>query len=325
MEVLISNHEKNFIIDGVQEGVRNDGRSAKDYRPLSLETGVLVGSNGSARLQLGDTDVLVAVKADLTLVERAELVDTQRLRFFVDISANASPKFSGRGGNDQAEEWAKALASAFGNASPSAIPDMAKLVLAPTQLWCLYVDVVVLQFDGNAMDAISLGVKAALADTEICNVVVRPADEGKVHIDMPDEISTWHIDMTEAPLVIGVNKIGDQCVLDADLMEEMCSSSTLYVGVQPPPPPSTDPTKSDKKQHSVNDDGDDASQMAMVTLLKKVRGGSLEVDSVDEMIARAAEAAVALNRALLARLKQLEAKKCSAPEAPRRAALFGFS
>uniref|UniRef100_A0A183BUY3 Ribosomal RNA-processing protein 42 n=1 Tax=Globodera pallida TaxID=36090 RepID=A0A183BUY3_GLOPA len=323
MDVLISNHEKNFIIDGVQEGVRNDGRSAKDYRPLSLETGVLVGSNGSARLQLGDTDVLVAVKADLTLVERAELVGTQRLRFFVDIAANASPKFSGRGGNDQAEEWAKALASAFSNASPSAIPDMAKLVLAPTQLWCLYVDVVVLQFDGNAMDAISLGVKAALADTEICNVVVRPADEGKVHIDMPDEISTWHMDMTEAPLVIGVNKIGDQCVLDADLMEEMCSSSTLYVGVQPPPP--ADTVKCDDWPDSVNDDGDDASQMAMVTLLKKVRGGSLEVDSVDEMIARATEAAVALNGALLARLEQLEAKKCSASATPRRAALFRLS
>uniref|UniRef100_A0A914HVN9 Uncharacterized protein n=1 Tax=Globodera rostochiensis TaxID=31243 RepID=A0A914HVN9_GLORO len=73
-----------------------------------------------------------------------------------------------------------------------------------------------------------------------------------------------------------------------------------------------------RKAESVNDHGDDVSQMAMVTLFKKVRGGSLEVDSVDEMIARAAEAAVALNRALLARLKQLEAKKkCSASATPR--------
>lgn len=41
--------------------------------------------------------------------------------------------------------------------------------------------------------------------------------------------------LIRAPLVIAVNRIGDQCVLDADLMEEACTSSTLFVGVKPPP------------------------------------------------------------------------------------------
>ncbi|KAL3115309.1 hypothetical protein niasHT_011658 [Heterodera trifolii] len=318
MDVLVSNHEKNFIIDGVQEGVRNDGRSPTDYRPMALETGVLLGSNGSARLQLGATDVLVAVKADLQPLEPStETGDIQRVHFFVDISANASPRFAGRGGNDQAEEWAKSLAGAFANTAPSAMPDMAKLMLAPTQLWCLYVDVVVLQFDGNAMDAISLAVKAALADTEICNVVVRPADEGKVHIDLPEVISTWRMDMAGAPLVIGVNKIGDQCVLDADLMEEMCATSTLYVGVQPPVAPESKMTNA-----TADANGKASAQIAMVSLLKKARGGSLEIDSVGEMVAVATEAAMALNTALMGRLKQMEAKKGAAAATTARTELF---
>uniref|UniRef100_A0A914HL52 Uncharacterized protein n=1 Tax=Globodera rostochiensis TaxID=31243 RepID=A0A914HL52_GLORO len=65
----------------------------------------------------------------MDVVERAELVATRRLRFIVDIAANALPKFLGRAATTT-EEWAKALASAFSNASLSAIPDMAKLVFA---------------------------------------------------------------------------------------------------------------------------------------------------------------------------------------------------
>jgi hypothetical protein len=39
-------------------------------------------------------------------------------------------------------------------------------------------------------------VKAALSDTEIPTVIVRPADEGKVLIDMPDEASSWRMDVS---------------------------------------------------------------------------------------------------------------------------------
>lgn len=126
-----------------------------DYRPISIEFGVLSGSNGSARVQIGSTDVLVAVKAELNSVEKGEPI-TNCLKFFVDISANASPKFAGKGGNEMAEEMAKTLHATYDN--DLALPDMKKLLLSPTNFWILYVDALILQYDGNAMDAISLGV-----------------------------------------------------------------------------------------------------------------------------------------------------------------------
>lgn len=46
-------------------GVRVDGRGVLDYRELELETGVLDTANGSARLRLHRTDVLVTVKMEL--------------------------------------------------------------------------------------------------------------------------------------------------------------------------------------------------------------------------------------------------------------------
>ena len=47
---------------GFQYDVRSDGRSTEELRSLILETGQLVQASGSARLKLGLTDVLVAVK-----------------------------------------------------------------------------------------------------------------------------------------------------------------------------------------------------------------------------------------------------------------------
>jgi exosome complex component RRP42 len=122
-----------------------------------VETRVLAGPNGSARVQIvGSTDVLVAVKAELNSVEKGEQLVQNRIKFFVDISANASPKFAGRGGNELGEEMARTFHTAFDN--DLVLPDMRKLVLAPTHCWLLHVDVLILQYGGNAMDAISLGV-----------------------------------------------------------------------------------------------------------------------------------------------------------------------
>ena len=61
---LISQSEAEYIFRGLEKGIRNDGRLPLQYRPISLEIGVLQQSSGSARCQLGFTEVLVSVKVD---------------------------------------------------------------------------------------------------------------------------------------------------------------------------------------------------------------------------------------------------------------------
>ncbi|CAK5075363.1 unnamed protein product [Meloidogyne enterolobii] len=284
-DFLISNYEKNYIIDGVQAGIRCDGRQLTDYRPISIETGILAGANGSARIQIGSTDVLLSVKAELNTT--TDPVLSNRLKFFVDLSANASPKFAGRGGQEQAEEWAKTLYAAYDN-DYIMVESMKRLLLAPPlHYWTLYVDAIVLQHDGNIMDALSLGVKAALFDTQICNVIVRPADEGKFLIDLPDEISTWKLDVTSAPLIVAVTRIGNQTVFDLDLSEELCSNNTLYVGI---------------KQGENEEDNSES----LITCIKKVGGGAVEIDSMVEMLEKATHIARNLNFGLMNKLKKDE-------------------
>ena len=88
----ISDAEKIFVLHGVQDDSRSDGRSRKEIRPIKFETELVVSCNGSANLRLANTDVLVGVKAELDLEGQS---DHGRIEFFVDCSANATPDFEG--------------------------------------------------------------------------------------------------------------------------------------------------------------------------------------------------------------------------------------
>lgn len=43
--------EKAYIAAGVAEDFRGDGRSCADYRPFTVETGVVLNTDGSARVK----------------------------------------------------------------------------------------------------------------------------------------------------------------------------------------------------------------------------------------------------------------------------------
>lgn len=63
----VSEHERKYIVDGIAQNLRHDGRGRLDYRFLSVEVGLLPLANGSSRVTLmtGETEVIVAVKAEL--------------------------------------------------------------------------------------------------------------------------------------------------------------------------------------------------------------------------------------------------------------------
>lgn len=71
----LSPAEMAYIAGGVIGNIRGDGRARLDYRPLSVETGVIPHANGSARLKLGAaaTDILVAVNLSMTVPEADDL------------------------------------------------------------------------------------------------------------------------------------------------------------------------------------------------------------------------------------------------------------
>lgn len=66
-----------------KENFRYDGRTRSEYRPMELETDIVPHANGSARLRLANTDILVGVKVEIDRPS-VEHPDKGKIEFFVD-------------------------------------------------------------------------------------------------------------------------------------------------------------------------------------------------------------------------------------------------
>ncbi|XP_009462791.1 PREDICTED: exosome complex component RRP42 [Nipponia nippon] len=238
-----------------QEDLRVDGRGCEDYRCAEVETDVVSNTSGSARVKLGHTDILVGVKAEMG-TPKLEKPDEGYLEFFVDCSANATPEFEGRGGEELGTEIANTLYRVF--SSENSV-DLKSLCINPREhCWVLYVDVLLLECGGNLFDAISIAVKAALFNTRIPKVRVLEDEEGSKEIELSDDpYDCIRLNVDDVPCIVTLSKIGYRHVVDATLQEEACSLASLLISV---------------------------TSKGALTSMKKVGKGSLDPESIFEMM-----------------------------------------
>ena len=57
--------QKQFISNLASKKMRIDKRGQEEFRPVSIETGVIFKAEGSARVKIGKTEVLAGVKLDV--------------------------------------------------------------------------------------------------------------------------------------------------------------------------------------------------------------------------------------------------------------------
>ncbi|KAJ8735409.1 hypothetical protein PYW07_007029 [Mythimna separata] len=227
--LLLSQSEKLFIVHGVQDDYRSDGRSNLDYRPMELETDLVDTATGSARLRLANTDLLVAVKTEID-VPSPDKPDLGKIEFNVDCSANATPQFEGRGGDQLAVGIANLMQAAYQSSQAFNLKQLC--IFEGKQCWKLFVDILILECGGNLCDAVSLAVKAALFNTRIPCVKAILMDGGDVDLQLSDDpFDNKLLDVGTAPLLVTLCKIGDKCVVDPSAEEESCSVVSLIVGI----------------------------------------------------------------------------------------------
>jgi len=276
-EVLLSEAEKIFVIHGVQEDHRTDGRRRRDYRPLEVETGLVTHAAGSARLRLANTDVLVGVKAEIGAPD-THRPGCGRLEFSVDCSANASPEFEGRGGEQLAGSIASCLSRAYG--SP-AVLDLRQLAIVPAQqCWILYVDILILECGGNLYDAVSCAVKAALFSARVPELEVSRADSGRVDVELADDpFKVLRLDVGSAPCLVTLLLVDTECIVDPSQEEEACSKASLVTAV---------------------------TASGRITAVTKAGRGSMHPATVSQAIQMASELGAVLNKALTSQLEAEE-------------------
>jgi len=276
-QLILSESEKTFILHGVEQNFRVDGRQRSAVRPLILETDLVSHASGSCHLRLANTDILVGVKAELD-TPLPNHPDRGRIEFKVDCSANATPAFEGRGGDELAEDISRILASSY--ESPEILNLEALCILAGKTCWILYVDILVLEVGGNLYDAVSMAVKAALFSTKVPVVTVAAVDGGEPEIELSsDPFSHSRLKVEMAPLLVTMVRIGNHCIVDPTPEEESCGSASLLLAVTP---------------------------KGTISSQKKVGGGSFQVSSIKTATQQAISVGKLLDAKLMQKLKQEE-------------------
>ena len=224
----ISQGEREYLIQGVEKGLRNDGRGVLQQRPFSLTVGSLGQANGSCSLQLAGTDVLVGIKFEIVEPDQ-DRPSEGRLEIKVECCPSASPEFEGRGAADLNAELELSLRRLL--LSPGAL-SLQKLCIVPGQYcWQLFVDALVLDSDGNLFDALSMACRAALADAKLPKLNIL-SEGNTVEIQISDDPSEMEmLDVSTVPVNVTLTKIGSQFVVDPCLEEELCQSTRLTVAV----------------------------------------------------------------------------------------------
>mmetsp|Transcript_99403 Transcript_99403/g.207071 ORF Transcript_99403/g.207071 Transcript_99403/m.207071 type:complete len:288 (-) Transcript_99403:64-927(-) len=228
----LSEAERRFLLDGVKQGLRSDGRGCYDYRRVTFELDPIPTANGSCRLRAGETDLLVCVKCDIGKPSR-EHPDIGQFQVAVDCAASMSVAFADSWNADDASRRLSVLLETL--CAGDGVIDRRALCIQPGVFaWEVYVDVLVLTSGGNLLDSVSLALCAALLDTKLPSVQVLEAmEEGEVvQLSVDDRPEMGQpFPITRLPLCVTVAQIGQRFLFDVTSEEELTSDALLCVVV----------------------------------------------------------------------------------------------
>lgn len=209
-----------LVREVIEGGKRVDGRQFDQYRDVTVETNVIPSAEGSARVRFGDTEVLAGVKIDVG-TPFADTPDEGVLMVGAEFVPLASPEFESGPPGEDAIEVARVVDRAI---RESKSIDVKKLCITPKEkVWMVYVDVDVLDDNGNLIDACSLAALAALSTARIPLL----GEDGRVD---HDKKGTEALPIEGRPVCCTFVKIGEQIIADPSSAEMQAMDARLTVG-----------------------------------------------------------------------------------------------
>jgi exosome complex component RRP42 len=205
----------------IEAGKRLDGRGLTDYREFTIEEGLIERAEGSARIRLGKTEVLVGVK-----VETGEpFPDTPNdgvLTVNAELVPLASASFEPGPPDESSIELARIVDRGI---RESKMIDSAKLCIeAGKKVFVVFVDIYVLNHDGNLIDAAALAAVSALANTKMPNYEV---EDGEVKI----KTGYSPLPLKDHPITVTIAKINDKLVVDPWIEEEQVMEARMSMAI----------------------------------------------------------------------------------------------
>lgn len=209
---------RSHIIKLFGSETRLDGRKFTDFRPIKLETNVTKSAEGSARISIGKTDVIVGIKTEV-MEPFPDTQDEGGIMVGAELLPLSNPDFELGPPGIQAVEIARIVDRGI---RESKSLDFKKLCIKEGEkVWMIIIDICTINDSGNLIDASALAAVAALKDMRFPKY-----EDEKVNYK---EKTSRKLELNDLPITVTVIKIGDKLIVDPDLDEEKVIDARLSV------------------------------------------------------------------------------------------------
>jgi len=206
--------KKDYLIKLAKKGKRMDNRKFNEFRDITIEPGIISKAEGSARVRIGNTQVIAGIKMDLG-EPYPDSPDRGVMTTAAELIPLASPDFEAGPPRKDAIELARVVDRGI---RESNIIDVEKLCIEEGEkVWIIFIDIHILDYDGNLFDAASLAALAALMTAKIPN---KRFELGEKDEPLP---------LSEPPISCTSVRFDNVVVTDPSLDEELIAEARLTV------------------------------------------------------------------------------------------------
>ena len=215
--LVVGQLRRKQMIELLSQGKRLDGRGLLDYRPITIETGVIPKASGSARVTIGNTQLIAGVKVE-TGTPFPDTPDQGLLIVNAEVLPLASPYAEPGPPDESAIELARVVDRGI---RESQMIDVSKLVIKQGEkVYAVFADVSILNIDGNLFDTTSYAVVAAMLSARYTKYEMV---DGKLkQTDVKESLP-----LSTIPVSVTMAKIGDSIVVDPTDEEEAVMDARL--------------------------------------------------------------------------------------------------
>tara|TARA_Y100000031_G_scaffold53230_1_gene60842 strand:- start:1316 stop:2146 length:831 start_codon:yes stop_codon:yes gene_type:complete len=199
------------MLAGISKGKRIDGRQLLETRSISIEPGVIEKANGSAKVKLGKTEVIAGIK----IQTGSPFDDTPNKGLLIvtsEILPLAAPWAEPGPPNEEVIEIARVVDRGVRESKIIELTDLC--LVEGKKVLAVFVDISVLNVDGNLFDAASYAAVAALLTAKMPKYKI--TKEGEI------EDTGKQVPLAEKliPVSTTMALINDTIVVDPTLDEE---------------------------------------------------------------------------------------------------------
>ncbi len=204
------------------QGKRFDGRKLDELRKIEIEVGVSKKAEGSCRVRIGKTEVIVGIKMGIG-TPYADSPNKGNLMTTAELTPLSSPRFEPGPPRFEAIELSRVIDRGI---RESRVIDFEKLCIKEGEkVWTIFIDIYSINNDGNLMDAAGIGAIIALKNARF------PKYDEKNEQIVFGELTDKKLPLSDnIPIAITAHKIGDNIIIDPTQEEEDLSEARVTIG-----------------------------------------------------------------------------------------------